>query len=322
MIQSLASSGIAALATALALHIWLGKGVRKPMDVANHRSLHVGAVPRIGGIAMLIGCTVSALAVPVSSSVLTISLLAAAGLSLLSAIDDYRSLPVAVRLAGHCAAAGVSMLALPWSIAIWVLLFIVWMTNLFNFMDGADGLAGGMAAIGFGAYGLAAVSAASPIAPIFFTICGAAAAFLVFNFPPARVFMGDAGSVPLGFLAGALGIFGWREGIWPAWFPVLVFSPFIVDATVTLWRRLLRGERVWQAHREHGYQRLILAGWSHRRLALVAWGLMAATALTALVARNASSALQVGALLFWVVIYMGVWTMIDKRATNHNPGRA
>ena len=207
------------------------------------------------------------------------------------------------------------------AMALPAVLALAWMTNLYNFMDGADGLAGGMTAIGFAAYAMAAASAASPIAPILFAICGAAAAFLAFNFPPAKVFMGDAGAIPLGFLAGALGLLGWQDGIWPAWFPVLVFSPFIVDATVTLWRRLLKGEKIWQAHREHGYQRLILTGWSRRRLVWVAWVLMAATALTALVARNVSSTLQVGALLLWVAIYTGAWKVIDKRATHRNPDR-
>ena len=86
--------------------------------------------------------------------------------------------------------------------------------------------------------------------------------FLVFNFPPARVFLGDAGSVPLGFLAGALGAQGALSGAWPMWFPVLVFSPFIVDATVTIARRVARGERIWIAHRDHYYQRLVLSGWT------------------------------------------------------------
>jgi hypothetical protein len=93
--------------------------------------------------------------------------------------------------------------------------------------------------------------------------------FLLLNFSPARVFMGDAGSVPLGFLAGGIGIAGWRTVSWPAWFPLLVFSPFVVDASVTLARRMfMRRERFWHPHREHYYQRLVRMGWSHRRLAL------------------------------------------------------
>lgn len=313
---------VAAAATLAILFLWLRRGEGMPLDHANSRSLHVGAVPRIGGIAMAGGI---AAALPLLSfrHVPVPILVAASGLFVLSLADDLRPLPVVPRLLGHLLAAGVAVwgLGMPLAMALPAVLALAWMTNLYNFMDGADGLAGGMTAIGFAAYAMAAASAASPIAPILFAICGAAAAFLAFNFPPAKVFMGDAGAIPLGFLAGALGLLGWQDGIWPAWFPVLVFSPFIVDATVTLWRRLLKGEKIWQAHREHGYQRLILTGWSHRRLVWVAWGLMAATALTALVARNVSSTLQVGALLLWVAIYTGAWKVIDKRATHRNPDR-
>ncbi len=120
-------------------------------------------------------------------------------------------------------------------------LCIAWMANLYNFMDGSDGLAGGMALIGFSFYGVAAAAAGStPFALLNFSIAAAAAAFLVFNFHPARIFMGDAGSVPLGFLAAALGILGWLRNDWTWWFPLLVFSPFIIDASVTLARRHLR----------------------------------------------------------------------------------
>jgi UDP-N-acetylmuramyl pentapeptide phosphotransferase/UDP-N-acetylglucosamine-1-phosphate transferase len=95
-------------------------------------------------------------------------------------------------------------------------------------------------------------------------VAAAAAGFLCFNFHPARIFMGDVGSVPLGFTAGALGLVGWRSGAWPLWFPLLVFAPFILDATVTLLRRALRGEKVWQAHRSHYYQRMVQMGLGHR----------------------------------------------------------
>ena len=116
------------------------------------------------------------------------------------------------------------------------------------------------------------------------SIAAAAAAFLVFNFHPARIFLGDAGAVPLGFLAAALGLIGWLQGDWTWWFPVLVFAPFIVDASVTLARRLLRRERVWRAHREHYYQKLVRLGWGHRRTALAEYALMLTTGVLALAA--------------------------------------
>jgi UDP-N-acetylmuramyl pentapeptide phosphotransferase/UDP-N-acetylglucosamine-1-phosphate transferase len=322
--MSTAVSGlIAPLVTALVLAVWLRRGRHMPLDVANGRSLHTGAVPRIGGIGIAVGVAASLLPLHVSAS-LAVTLLVAAGLFLFSLLDDWRSLPVLPRLLVHLAAAfGVTVtISAPWTWMLPSILVVTWMTNLYNFMDGADGLAGGMTVIGFGAYGIAALSTGSPLAPVCFAIAGSAAAFLIFNFPPAKVFMGDAGSVPLGFLAASLGVLGWREGTWAAWFPVLVFSPFVVDATVTLWRRLLRGERIWQAHRDHCYQRLILTGWSHRRLALVAWILMVFAALTALAVRDASSTLQGGALLTWAAIYAVAVMMIVKGTAGASPGRA
>ncbi len=311
----------AAIVTMAVLHGWLLRGAGMPLDVANGRSLHAGAVPRIGGIAMAAGCGVALVILRVPDAPIA-ALLAALGLFLLSLIDDWRSLSVLPRLLGHLLAAAVVVVALqlPVLVAVPVAIALVWMTNLYNFMDGADGLAGGMAVIGFGAYALAALPQAPTVAWISLAIAAAAAGFLVVNFPPARVFMGDAGSIPLGFLAGAVGLEGWRAGVWPGWFPILVFSPFIADATVTLGRRLCRRDRVWQAHREHHYQRLVLSGWSHRGLALAAWGLMAAAAGCALWLKESSAVVQGVGLLVWAIAYAGLFSAIDRRwrkATNH-----
>jgi len=136
-----------------------------------------------------------------------------------------------------------------------------------------------MAAIGFGALALAAwLGDALGLAILCAAIAAAALAFLRFNFPPARIFMGDTGSIPLGFLAATLGMVGAMGGVWPWLFPLLVFSPFIADASVTIVRRALRGEKVWRAHRSHYYQRIVLLGATHRQLALAAYALMLAAA--------------------------------------------
>jgi UDP-N-acetylmuramyl pentapeptide phosphotransferase/UDP-N-acetylglucosamine-1-phosphate transferase len=179
-----------------------------------------------------------------------------------------------------------------------VVLALVWMTNLFNFMDGADGLAGGMALIGFGAFAAAAFARGdAATAGACLAIAGASAAFLGWNFPPARVFMGDAGSIPIGFAAAAMALHGVERHLWPWWFAPVVFSPFIVDATVTLAARIVRGERFWRAHRSHHYQSLVLAGWSRRRLALAAYALMAACAGLALAAVGSAGPMQFGILV-------------------------
>jgi len=120
------------------------------------------------------------------------------------------------------------LLALPpqgWLVVALFAVAVGWMANLYNFMDGADGMAGGMALIGFSVYALAAAVGGAPaFALVNLCVAAAALGFLVFNFPPARVFMGDAGSIPLGFLAGALGLQGWAQDLWPLWFPLVVFG--------------------------------------------------------------------------------------------------
>jgi UDP-N-acetylmuramyl pentapeptide phosphotransferase/UDP-N-acetylglucosamine-1-phosphate transferase len=192
-------------------------------------------------------------------------------------------------------------------------LAIAWMANLYNFMDGSDGLAGGMALFGFAAYGAAAWSAGSiEFALVNFSIAAAAAAFLVFNFHPARIFLGDAGAVPLGFLAAALGLIGWLQHDWTWWFPALVFAPFIADASVTLARRLLKREKVWEAHREHYYQKLVRLGWGHRRTALAEYALMVAGGVLALVGLMLPEALQAVLLAGAAGAYLLIMVSIDR----------
>jgi UDP-N-acetylmuramyl pentapeptide phosphotransferase/UDP-N-acetylglucosamine-1-phosphate transferase len=247
-------------------------------DHPNSRSLHARPRPKVGGLAiMAVSLALAALArLDVPAAVMA----ACAFLVVVSAIDDARNLPAWVRLASHLGAAFAVAIAVPTGnifLAALAVATIAWMSNLYNFMDGADGLAGGMTVIGFGALALAANSAgATGLATWCALLSASAAAFLCFNFPPASLFMGDAGAVPLGFLAGALGYIGFATNVWPFWYPALVFSPFIFDASLTLFKRLLRGEKPWVAHREHVYQGLILVGWSHRKLALVAYLLMLA----------------------------------------------
>lgn len=291
-------------------------------DHPNERSLHAAPVPRVGGLCLIIAAF--PFAAVTANATLAVLLLAASFLAVVSLADDVRSLPIEVRLPAHAVAAGLAVLSLgaasSWGwihAALW-LLAIVWMTNLFNFMDGSDGLAGGMAAIGFGALAWAAHAAgADALALASASIASAAVGFLAHNFPPARIFLGDAGSIPLGFLAGAVSAYGTAEAIWPVWFPLLVFSPFIADATVTLLRRLLRGERVWKAHRSHAYQRLVLSGWTHRRLALCAYALMLAAAASALWALGEAEQTRWAIILAWSTIYLSLLFAIEMRSRNH-----
>ncbi len=289
------------------------------MDVPNHRSLHSNPTPRVGGLGILAGIAAGGLVPLAGIGWETVLLLAGAlTLALLSFVDDRRGLPILLRFAVHgLAAAGVAWaLAGGWWVALAVFL-TVWATNLYNFMDGTDGLAGGMALFGFGACGIAAWLAQDlHLAALCLAIAGGAAGFLVFNLPPARVFMGDVGSIPLGFLMAGVGLAGIKAGNWPLFFPLLVFSPFVLDATITLLRRLLRGEKIWQAHREHYYQRMIRSGVGKRQTLLVWYALMLGCSASALWVRSDGVDVQAGVLLAWVGIYAVLAIAVDGRWRN------
>jgi UDP-N-acetylmuramyl pentapeptide phosphotransferase/UDP-N-acetylglucosamine-1-phosphate transferase len=244
----------------------------------------------------------------------------------ISLLDDIRGVAVLPRLAVHLAAAGAAaagMLLEERGVVATLIAIpaIAWMANLYNFMDGSDGLAGGMTLIGFSAYGVASLAAGDVgLAAANFSIATAAAAFLAFNLHPARVFLGDAGSVPIGFTAAALGLAGWVNGHWAAWFPILVFSPFIADATLTLARRLLRRERVWEAHRDHYYQRLVRMGWGHRKTAWAEYVLMAACAAAALAGLRQPEQVQIAILVTAAAAYFLLAAAVE-RAWKHSAAR-
>jgi len=300
----------------LLLAIFLKSGCARylAVDEPNQRSLHSIPVPRIGGIAIVIAALGAWSQLPEMSQLLIVLTAALAGISY---VDDWKGLSVAVRLASHVVAAGwvvVSGLAgeSAWLTAA-LIACVVWMTNAYNFMDGADGLAGGMAIFGFSAYAVAASSAnAELLAAMSFILATATTGFLIFNFPPAKVFMGDAGSISLGFLAAVLGLSGWSLGAWSPWFPVLVFAPFLVDASLTLLRRILRRDRFWEAHRDHYYQRLIRMGWSHRRTALAEYALMAGVAASAVAGLRLDAAGQAWLLAAWAMVFAGMALAIDS----------
>jgi UDP-GlcNAc:undecaprenyl-phosphate/decaprenyl-phosphate GlcNAc-1-phosphate transferase len=293
--------------------------VRLALDHPNARSLHKSPIPRTGGLAIISAALLAGgFVAPHPASLFA----CAAGLTLVSFLDDARGLAVTWRLTAHLAIAIVFVWMNISGSALHLLglfvLALVWMTNLYNFMDGSDGLAGGMTVIGFGSYAVAGcLSGDSALAWLTASIAASALAFLYFNFHPARIFLGDAGSVPLGFLAAAIGLLGWKQTGWPAWFPLLVFSPFIVDASVTLVRRLLRGEKVWQAHRSHYYQRLVRMGWGHRKTALAEYALMLTAGGSALWGTKQPFPAQMMLLGMWFAVYVALGVAVDRSWRTH-----
>lgn len=300
--------------TLIVLLLLLRTGLKNfALDKPNHRSLHTQVIPRTGGLAVVCG----SLAAWISADVPWLWIIPVVVLLAVSLVDDVRSLPVRWRLLAQLlVSTGISVTLLsgfPWWFQILMVLAITWMINLYNFMDGSDGLAGGMALFGFASYAVVAWGGGNlPIATLTASIVAASLAFLLFNFNPAQIFLGDSGSVPLGFLAGAVGLHGWHAGLWAGWFPLLVFSPFIVDASVTLLKRLVSREKVWQAHRSHYYQRLIQLGWNHRKTAIAEYCMMLAAGSSAIYLLNQPSWIVIIVVGIWLIIYLTIMILIDR----------
>ncbi len=328
---SAAGAAIAAFAlSALMVAVLMRVAARLPHDRPGIRSLHDVPVPRVGGLAIWAGFLPVALILPdpvASGRVWLVAWLAVVGVSL---ADDWRGVHPVVRLviqtlaaaavAGTLLRGDAAVLSTPELVAAVAAatLAIVWSANLFNFMDGSDGLAAAMAVCGFAAYGVAA-RRAGVAEQTYVALAAASLPFLAMNLPPARTFMGDVGAVPLGFLAAYFGFAGCRAGDWPAWFPLLVFLPFVADASLTLAQRLLRGERAWMAHKSHYYQRLHQLGAGHRGTLLVYFGLMAGTGATALAALAFGPAYGWGALAAWVAAITAFFARIDYHWARRKP---
>jgi Fuc2NAc and GlcNAc transferase len=270
----------AAVMTALVRRYALAQAV---VDVPNERSLHGAPTPRGGGLAIALAVlAVHAWLVRAGLLDLRVGLawgLGAGLLAVLGWIDDHRSLATALRfgvqtlVVAAVVASGAGPVA-EWTpagalLSVVAIVGLVWFVNLYNFMDGADGLAGTQAvltALLLATLALAADQRGPGIALI--ALGGASAGFLRHNLPPAKIFLGDVGSY---FLGGYLGLYLWQHVLaggspWP-W--LIVLSPFVIDASLTLASRVVAGERWWAAHRTHAYQRLVTAGCAHGRVVTV-----------------------------------------------------
>lgn len=256
------------------------------LDMPNARSSHAIPTPRGGGVAivlLVLGGTLLASYAGALDGDTAAAFIGGGGLvALIGWLDDRRGVHAAVRALTHTIAAawavywlgglpsfytGTGHVPLGALGGLLAVLGIVWATNLYNFMDGIDGIAGGQALCA-GAFGgvLLVLSGSAGLASVAFLAAAATAGFLVWNWAPAKIFMGDVGSGFLGFTFGALAVASENDGAVPLLVWVLLLGVFVVDATVTLARRTAAGEVPYAAHRDHAYQRAVRSGMSHARV--------------------------------------------------------
>jgi len=275
------------------------------LDRPNERSLHTRVTPRGGGLGfvILVGIMLGAFLVWMNvvqpdvsrwniSSVLGAYLGPALFVAAVSLRDDFKSLSPGLRFICQLGAAlivvlgvdwfrqvaipGLGIIDLGWFGSVLTVVWIVGMTNVYNFMDGIDGIAGVQGAIAGLAWALAGAWLQSPVLALLgLMLAGGCAGFLMHNWPPARIFMGDVGSAFLGFSFAVVPLIALRflsesslpmvAGSLPL-FALLSVWPFVGDGIYTFLRRLLRREKVWRPHRSHLYQRLVQSGWSHARV--------------------------------------------------------
>lgn len=283
---SVSALAASALLTHLTRKLAAGGGV---LDVPNARSSHGVPTPRGGGVAIVLVTTVGLAVLGLRGAVQPDLLCAITGgglaVALVGLADDRRSLSAAVRLTVHFAAAlwalawlgglpplgvGTRLVSSGWAGYVFGAFGIVWAVNLFNFMDGIDGIAASEAI--FVALAGALLSAfmadSSGVGFAGLLFAGACGGFLLWNWPPAKIFLGDVGSGYLGYVIVVLAVAATRHNPVALWVWLILGGAFFVDATVTLVRRTLRSERVHEAHRSHAYQWLARRWRHHGRVTL------------------------------------------------------
>lgn len=261
------------------------------LDVPNARSSHAQPTPRGGGLGIVLTLELALVVMwwrsAIDTSVMLALGLGGLGIALVGHQDDRRGVTAGIRLCVHLAAAALAVWLLSrhsgsqlpfaqipsWITYMLLVLGIVWSTNLFNFMDGTDGIAAseGLFVSLSTAVLIALEGGHESWVPLPLIVAGANLGFLLWNWSPARIFMGDVGSGFLGFWFSCFAVTLHLNGVLSVWTSVCLASIFIVDATVTLLVRASRHERVHEAHRSHAYQRLARRLASHAKVAILVW---------------------------------------------------
>jgi len=271
------------------------------IDVPNHRSLHDQPKPRTGGLAILVAITLGLVTFKsdISNELFSFFpyILLLAGMAVLDdiySISAFKRLFLQVIVASLVIYNGLSINTLvlfhyeipinPIIGAILSILFIVWLVNLYNFMDGMDGFSAGMAIFGFGTFAiLAFLKGEDGFAFANLVIVVAVLGFLIFNLPPSKIFMGDVGSTVIGMFVALFTLWADYRDIFPVYLSVIIFTPFMLDSTVTLIKRALRREKLMEAHCTHYYQRLVLSGLGHKKTLVIEYTWMGLCSLVSIV---------------------------------------
>ena len=252
------------------------------IDIPNKRSNHNVPTPKGAGIGLIASLLIIYyLFFPINDFIFTISIFL---LCVTSFINDNKQISIALRLFIQTILAFIIIsywsplvdstlleIFIPgWLESIIMLLFILWMTNLFNFMDGIDGISSVQCIIiGLGVGSCLFLSEdinkfENVIAGFF---VGSGIAFLIWNWQPAKVFLGDAGSIPIGFINAILFLLLFKNGFW--YVAIILNSYYLTDSSITLIKRLLKKEKPWQAHKSHFYQKAVMNGYSHSEVCII-----------------------------------------------------
>ena len=313
---------------------------RQLLDIPNERSSHVRPTPRGGGLVIVIlstaGLVLAWLRYPtISSAALTAYLVGAWLIAGVSWVDDLRSLPNRVRFAAHSLGALLVLLGvghwgavdlpllgavpLGWLGLIITFLWIVGLTNAYNFMDGIDGIAGGQAVVAGMGWAAVGYLTFQPLIGLMGVLLAASSlGFLGHNWPPARIFMGDVGSAFLGFTFAVLAVAAAQRDARLALMGILFVWPFVFDATFTFLRRLKDGENVFAAHRSHLYQRLVIVGYSHRFVTLLYMGLASWGAILGVLWSQRITGSAIVIVVTIPLLCLALWLFVNHRERVHN----
>jgi Fuc2NAc and GlcNAc transferase len=321
---------------------WFGVGAlarltRDMVDIPNDRSSHSTPTPRGGGLAVaVVSLAVVAfqwLNMGLERRVALPLVVGGTLVALIGWLDDRRSLPALVRAIVHTFAASITVLSatilvktgerpvpsgflLPSHVgALLAVLALVWLINLYNFMDGIDGMAGSQAVFTSVAGAIVVVRGGDrELGLSLVGLAGAALGFVYWNWMPARIFLGDVGSGYLGYFFGAVAVMteARSSGAVSSYVWLTLLAPFVVDATLTLLRRVARGDRWYDAHRSHAYQRLVQSGWSHARVS--ASVVAVNVCLLPIVLLASTSSASVAAALVVLAAWTALYALVERRA--------